>query len=89
MKDASTPLPRKASIHFAKKLAVTLALESPTRTTNAQELRDALEMLGAELDAPSYGSVFKDKDVWRFTGVRIKSSHQSNHAREIKVWYLL
>lgn len=79
---------RQELLETARGVARNLALLSPNRETNIDEVGVKLyEVLKIKSLGPAAGSVFKGEE-WQFTGKRIKSKRKKNHAREIKIWRL-
>jgi hypothetical protein len=78
---------RTSDLSMARLIAIQLAQQSPTKTTNIDLVRPHLQPLGIEL-GPAAGSLFA-LPCWEFTGMRQRSTLETNHAREIKIWRLL
>lgn len=70
---------------LARQIAIEIA-RNGDGTCHMDQVRQRLPE-GVEL-GPAAGSVFKGSE-WEFTGLRVRSLLQSNHARELKVWRLI
>jgi len=72
---------RRHLLTRARQIAMTAAHQNGTVTAD-----DVAKRLDGAL-GPAAGSVFKTKD-FIFTGERVRSTQENNHARELKVWRL-
>ena len=61
--------------------------EGEDPTTNADEVGMYMEDHGFKNLGAAAGSIFRSKE-FEFTGERINSARETNHARELKVWRL-
>ena len=73
-------------LDLARSIALDLVQENGE--TNADEVYEVLlKQHGIESLGPASGSIFKGNH-WVFTGRRVLSKRESNHARELKCWKL-
>jgi hypothetical protein len=84
LKDAGMKLAadnRRKLLERARQIAMTAAHQNGTVTADdvAAHLKEPL--------GPAAGSIFRTGD-FVFTGTRIRSAQENNHARELKVWRL-
>lgn len=77
---------RLQELEIARKIAREIAVASPDRTCDADQVQVRLIEMGIDL-GNSAGSLFKDAR-WVWSGKFRKSSRKSNHARIIRVWKL-
>lgn len=74
---------KKELLARARQIVLTAAYQNPDHTATADDVPDQLRR---DL-ANAAGSIFKGSD-FEFTGNRVNSKLDSNHARELKVWKL-
>ena len=70
----------------AREIAIRLAMASPDRETNLNEVAQELAKLGIDLGAAAC-SVFDGKN-WVFMGKRIRSSGRTTQSLEVEIWRL-
>ncbi len=79
---------RAAELKIAKRLAIDIATQHPDRLCTIDDVQRKLIPMDINLGLAA-GSVFKDKDLWEFTGRHIKTQRTSSHRRDIKIWRLI
>lgn len=78
---------RAQVLQRGREVAEQIARERVLRTCTADDVQKRLEAEGLEI-GPAMASVFRGKQ-WRFTGRFMKSKRVANHARLLRIWYLL
>ncbi len=82
---------REVDVEMARGIARVLCrgkrAEGQDPTTNADEVGMYMEDRGFKNLGAAAGSIFRGKE-FEFTGERINSARETNHARELKVWRL-
>ncbi len=82
---------REVDVEKAREIARMLCRgkrsEGKDPTINADEVGKYMEDHGFKNLGAAAGSIFRSKE-FEFTGERINSARESNHARELKVWRL-